>query len=97
VSRVPSGDRKARRTAKPAASAPVLRAGLEQCRQIGCGAVVDPGHSGYYPPFGFSPAAPFIGCGYDVPAEAFMAIGFEPGYLRGVSGKIRCHDAFRNV
>lgn len=95
MSRAPSGDSKARRTAKPVASAPVLRAGREQ---IGCGAVVVLGHSGYYPRFGFSPAAPFgTGGEYDVPEEAFMAIELEPGYLRAASGKIRYHDAFRNV
>ena len=76
----------------------LVRAGLEHCRQIACGAVVVLGHSGYYTRFGFSSSARFgIGCEYDVPEEAFMAIELEPGYLRGVSGKIRYHDAFRNV
>jgi len=73
----------------------LVRAGLEECLLVGCGAVVVLGHSGYYPRFGFSPSARFsIGCEYDVPEDVFMVLELQPGCLRGVSGKIRYHPAF---
>jgi putative acetyltransferase len=73
----------------------LIRVGLEQCRQLGFGAVVVLGHPGYYPCFGFSPAVRFsIGCEYNVPEEAFMLMELQPGYIRGISGVIKYHDAF---
>jgi predicted acetyltransferase len=66
----------------------LVRAGLEQCRQLG--AVVVLGHHAYYPRFGFSPSTRFgIGCEYDVPADAFMVFELHAGFLRGASGKVR--------
>lgn len=76
----------------------LVRAGLERCRQRGCGAVVVLGHPEYYPRFDFLPASRFdIGCEYEVPDEVFMALEVEPGFLRGKSGTIRYHAAFANV
>jgi putative acetyltransferase len=76
----------------------LVRAGLERCRQLGCGAVVVLGHADYYPRFGFVRASRFgVGCEYDVPDELFMALELEPGSLRGKSGKIRYHPAFAGV
>ncbi len=76
----------------------LVRAGLDECRKLGFGAVVVLGHPKYYPRFGFSPAARLnIGCEYDVPEEFFMAMELEPGHLRGVSGTIRYHEAFNSV
>jgi putative acetyltransferase len=76
----------------------LVRAGLEQCRKLGFGAVVVLGHPDYYPRFGFSPAARFgIGCEYEAPQEAFMAIELQPGYLKGASGKVEYHAAFDEV
>jgi putative acetyltransferase len=76
----------------------LVRAGLESCRQLGCGAVVVLGHPSYYPRFGFEPSVRFgIGCEYEVPAEAFMVIELQPGYLSGVSGTVQFHAAFRDV
>ncbi len=76
----------------------LVRNGLEQCRQLGFGAVVVLGHPDYYPRFGFQPAASFgIGCEYDAPSEAFMAVELQPGYLSGASGKVKYHDAFGHV
>jgi putative acetyltransferase len=73
----------------------LVRAGLENCRQLGCGAVVVLGHPAFYPRFGFVPASRFgIGCEYDVPDEVFMALEIVPGMLRGKSGTIRYHAAF---
>ncbi len=76
----------------------LVRAGLVQCRQQGFGAVVVLGHAGYYPRFGFAPAAAFgMACEYDVPQDAFMVLELEPGYLRGASGTVRYHPTFGNL
>jgi putative acetyltransferase len=73
----------------------LVRAGLAECARLGYGAVVVLGHPGYYPRFGFAPAAGFgIGCEYDVPQEAFMLVELEQGYLDGASGIIQYHAAF---
>ena len=75
-----------------------VRAGLEQCRKLGFGAVVVLGHPDYYPRFGFLPAMRFgIGCEYEAPVEAFMLVELQPGYLHGASGKVKYHAAFSNV
>ena len=76
----------------------LVRAGLEECRQAGFGAVVVLGHPGYYPKFGFQPSNRFsIKSEYDVPPEVFMVLELVPGYLDGAGGTIRYHDAFRAV
>jgi putative acetyltransferase len=76
----------------------LVRAGLEQCRQLGFGAVVVLGHPGYYPRFGFSASARFgIGCEYEVPEDVFMLVELQAGFLRGASGKVKYHAAFSNV
>jgi putative acetyltransferase len=76
----------------------LVRAGLEQCRQLAFGAVVVLGHPEYYPRFGFSPSTRFgIGCEYDAPEEAFMVVELQPGYLDGASGKVKYHAAFSDL
>ncbi len=76
----------------------LVRAGLDQCKLLGCGAVVVLGHSTYYPRFGFSPAARFgINCEYDVPEEVFMVVELQAGFLNGASGKIKYHAAFSDI
>jgi putative acetyltransferase len=76
----------------------LVRAGLERCKDLGFGAVVVLGHTEYYPRFGFLPSSQFgIGCEYDAPEEAFMVLELQPGYLRGSSGTIKYHAAFKNV
>ena len=73
----------------------LVKNGLDRCRDIGAGAVVVLGHPSYYPRFGFVPAsAKNIACEYDVPDEAFMLLELTAGYLSGVEGTIRYHDAF---
>ena len=75
----------------------LVRAGLEQCKQLDFGAVVVLGHSAYYPRFGFSPSARFgISCEYDVPDEVFMAVELQADFLRDASGKVKYHAAFSN-
>jgi putative acetyltransferase len=74
----------------------LIRAGLERCKALGAGAVVVLGHAEYYPKFGFVPARRFaLCCEYDAPPEAFMAVELLPGALRGLSGTIRYHNAFK--
>jgi putative acetyltransferase len=76
----------------------LIRAGLEQCWQLGYAAVVVVGHPTYYPRFGFVRASRFgIRCEYDVPDEAFMAHELSPGALAEKSGTIRYHPAFANI
>lgn len=76
----------------------LVRTGLEQCRKLGVGAVVVLGHPDYYPRFGFAPATRSgIGCEYEVPEEAFMALELQPNYLRSVSGVARYHEAFARL
>lgn len=78
--------------------AALVQAGLERCRELGFAAVVVLGHPGYYPRFGFSPAARFgIRSEYNVPEEAFMAMELQPAALRGKSGVVKYHAAFSNV
>lgn len=78
--------------------AALVRAGLEHCRRLGCGAVVVLGHPGYYPRFGFRPAVQFgIRSEYDVRDEAFMALALRPGYLQGAGGTVQYHAAFLDL
>lgn len=76
----------------------LVRAGLEQCRQLDVGAVVVLGHPEYYPRFGFTSAKQFdIICEYDVPEDVFMLLELFSGSLQGASGKIEYHPLFQNV
>lgn len=76
----------------------LVRAGLEQCRQLGVDAVFVLGHPAYYPRFGFSPAvAGGIRSDYDVPDDTFMVLELDIGSLSGRSGTVTYHEAFSNV
>jgi putative acetyltransferase len=73
----------------------LVRAGLEQCRQLGFVAVVVLGHPEYYPRFGFSPSSRFgIDSEYEVPEEVFMAVELESEALSGQTGRVKYHHAF---
>lgn len=74
----------------------LIRAGLDACRELGCGAVVVLGHAEYYPRFGFRRASDLgILCEFEVPPEYFMLLELIPGYLHGKPGTIHYHDAFK--
>ncbi len=76
----------------------LVRAGIEHCKQLGCGAVVVLGHPGYYPRFGFTPASRFgIKSMYEVQEDVFMALEMRPGTLRGRSGRVAYHPAFDSL
>jgi len=76
----------------------LVRAGLDQCRQLDFVAVVVLGHPEYYARFGFSPSSQFgIDSEYDVPEEVFMAMELQPEALSRKTGTVRYHPAFSNV
>lgn len=76
----------------------LVRAGLQRCKELQFGAVFVLGHPEYYPRFGFSPSMCFgMSCEYQAPAEAFMAVELQSGYLRGKSGIVTYHAAFKNL
>lgn len=51
----------------------LVEAGIERLRSTGCPFIVVIGHPGFYPRFGFRPAASHgLTCEWEVPAEAFM-------------------------
>jgi len=69
--------------------------GLETCRRLGCGLVFVLGHPGYYPRFGFIPAATAgISCEFDVPDEAFMYLELRDGALDSVPGTVYYQPEF---
>jgi putative acetyltransferase len=73
----------------------LVRAGLEECRQIGHELVVVLVHPAYYPSLGFVPAST---CGikseYDVPDEAFMVLELRQGAFSGRSGIAKYQPEF---
>ena len=74
----------------------LVRDGLARCGRRGVEAVFVVGHPAYYPRFGFSLASGFgITCEFEVPDEAFMALELAPGALRGRTGQVFFHEAFR--
>ncbi len=76
----------------------LVRAGLDQCTELGIGAVVVLGHPKYYPRFGFSPSSRFgIDSEYEVPEDAFMVMELHAKILSGKTGKVKYHAAFSNV
>ena len=76
----------------------LVRAGLEECRRAGCGAVFVLGHADYYPRFGFAPAGPRgFRCEYDVPVEVFMVTELTPGALAGRAGLVKYRPEFAAV
>ena len=67
----------------------LVRAGLDECRRLGFGAVVVLGDRNYYHRFGFSSSARFdIGCEYGVPEGAFMVMELQTGFLGGASRRL---------
>ena len=73
----------------------LVEAGLQECRRLGCHAVVVLGHPAFYPRFGFRPGRTFgLRSEFDVPDEVFMVAELKPGALAGVSGLVRYLPAF---
>ncbi|MCX4987243.1 MULTISPECIES: GNAT family N-acetyltransferase [unclassified Streptomyces] len=76
------------------AGSAVVRAVLEAARARGEGLVLVLGHPGYYPRFGFGPAAAYgIRPGFDVPSEHLMALVLDDS-VSVAPGTIRYPAAF---
>ena len=76
----------------------LVRAGLDECRQLGIAAVVVLGYPDYYVRFGFVSSRRFgIESEYDVPEDVFMALELRPGSLTGKAGTIAYHGAFSDL
>ena len=76
----------------------LVRAGLDQCRELGYDAAIVLGHPEYYPKYGFVPASRFgIDSEYEVPDDVFMAIELQSDALAGSSGRATYHAAFGNL
>lgn len=72
----------------------LVRAGLEECRRVGCDAVVVLGHPEYYPRFGFvSAGRKGLRCEYPVPDEVFMVAELRPGPL-SIRGLVKYRPEF---
>ncbi|UCH20821.1 MAG: N-acetyltransferase [Deltaproteobacteria bacterium] len=79
----------------------LVEEGLRHCKNYGYAAVVVLGHSDYYPRFGFVPSVRYgIKSEYDVPDNVFMIKELENdslNSLKGLSGIIRYHHAFKDI
>jgi putative acetyltransferase len=76
----------------------LVRAGLDECKQLGYAAVVVLGHPNFYPRFGFAPSSRFgFASEYDVPDDVFMAIELEADVFNGKTGTVKYHAAFGNL
>ena len=76
----------------------LIKAGLEECRQVGHERVVVLGHAEYYPRFGFIPASQYgVQCEYDVPDEVFMALELREEAFQGKAGTAKYQPEFNEV
>ena len=78
----------------------LVNAGLEQLRASGVELVFVLGHPGYYPRFGFRPAAALgLVAPYPIPdknAGAWMVAELRPGVAGTVRGTVQCAAALRD-
>lgn len=78
--------------------AALMHRSLSQCRDLGHDVIVVLGHPEYYPKFGFVRAGRYgLGCEYDVPDDAFMALELRAGSLQGIRGLVRYQSEFDDV
>lgn len=76
----------------------LVRAGLDECRRLGCEIVVVLGHPEYYPRFGFIPAhKKGLRCEYELSEGAFMVAELKAGALNRMDGLVKYHEAFSSV
>jgi putative acetyltransferase len=76
----------------------LVRAGLEQCKEMGFCAVVVLGHPAFYPRFGFLPSSRFgIDSKYAVSDDKFMVLELQPDSLAGKRGTVKYHHAFNSL
>jgi putative acetyltransferase len=73
----------------------LVRAGMEKARELGYRIVIVIGHPGYYPRFGFVQARRNgFEIAYEVPDEAFMVAGLQPGALQDAGGMVQFSPPF---
>jgi putative acetyltransferase len=74
----------------------LVRRGLSLARATGAAFVIVLGHPGFYPRFGFQPAAPLgIRCQWEgVPEEAFMIRVLDSRAMAEVTGTARYREEF---
>jgi putative acetyltransferase len=73
----------------------LVRAAVEEARQLGAAGIVVLGHPAYYPRFGFVPARDFgLVTDYDPTGDAFFALELAPGALAGLRGRVRYAPEF---
>jgi predicted N-acetyltransferase YhbS len=76
----------------------LVREGLGAARDLGWGVAIVLGHPGFYPRFGFEPAAPRgIRCPWLVPEDVFMVAELVPGALARVRGEAVYPEAFMRL
>jgi putative acetyltransferase len=67
----------------------LVRAGLTACRNAGRDVVFVLGHEGFYPRFGFRPAAKHGFLYQGAENRHFMVVGLRRGAMNGMSGSVR--------
>jgi putative acetyltransferase len=73
----------------------MVKAGMDKARELGHTVIVVIGHPGYYPRFGFLPARDLgLDIGMEVPNEAFMVAGLQPGALQDAGGMVQFSPPF---
>ena len=73
----------------------LIETGLERARELGFASVVMPGHSTYYPRFGFEPAERYgVRAPFKVAPENFMIVSLRAGALANVQGMVRYAPEF---
>ena len=75
----------------------LIRAGLDRCRQIGCGFVIVLGHPSYYLRFGFRRASEYGLTNEYAVDDPFMAIELAPGALPPEGGLARYAPEFAEM
>ena len=75
----------------------LVREGLEACKREGYDAVVVPGHTRFYPRFGFSKAKDYgLDNEYNA-SDAFVVMELQGGVLEGISGLVKYTPEFRDA
>jgi putative acetyltransferase len=73
----------------------LVEAGMSRLRESGVPFVVVLGHPGFYPRFGFRPAAMYgATCEWEVPSEAFMVALLDPAVSDQLRGAVKYRPEF---
>lgn len=73
----------------------LVKAGIEQIKNMRIPFIAVLGHPDYYPRFGFEPASRYgIKCAWEVPDEAFMILILDKKELRGLTGIVKYRPEF---